>query len=57
MKYILMIIALCLSACDDAPEQKIAAPQRAALDKASGVDQTVQQSTDDAKKKIEDADK
>jgi hypothetical protein len=57
MKYILMMIAVCLSACDHAPEQKIAAPQRAALNKASGVDQTVQQSTDDAKKKIEDAEK
>lgn len=57
MKYILIAVALCLSACDDAPEQKIAASQRAVLQQASGVNQTVQQSTDDAKKKVEDAEK
>ncbi|MFY9261187.1 MAG: hypothetical protein WAO71_11845 [Gallionella sp.] len=57
MKYILIVMALCLAACDSAPEQKIAAPQRAALDKARGVDQTVQQSTEDAKKKTEEAEK
>lgn len=57
MKYILIAVALCLSACDDVPEQKIAAPQRAVLQQASGVNQTVQQSTDDAKKKVEDAEK
>lgn len=57
MKYILIAVALCLSACDDVPEQKIAASQRAVLQQASGVNQTVQQSTDDAKKKVEDAEK
>jgi outer membrane lipoprotein-sorting protein len=57
MKYFLIAIALCLSACDKAPEQKIAAPQRDALKKAEGVDQTVQQNTEAMKKKAEDAEK
>lgn len=57
MKYFLIAIALCLSACDKAPEQKIAAPQRAALEKAKGVDQAAQKNAEAEKKKIEDATK
>lgn len=58
MKYILLVAILLLAACDNStPAPKIAAPQRAALDKAKGVDQTVQTGTDEAKKKIEDAEK
>jgi hypothetical protein len=55
MKYILFAIALLLSACDNSP--KIAAPQRAALEKAKSVEQTVQKSDEESKKKIEDAEK
>lgn len=57
MKYILLALALLLTACDKPPTPKIAAPQREVLDKAKGVDQMVQKNTDEEKKKIEDADK
>lgn len=58
MKYILLTIALLLTACDNStPAPKIAAPQREALEKAKGVDQAVQKNTEDEKKKIEDAEK
>ena len=59
MKYILLAIVFLLSACDGPPGQtpKIAAPQREALEKAKGVDQTVQTKTEESKKKIEDAEK
>ena len=55
MKYILIVVPLLLNACD--PTTKIAAPQRAALEKAKGVDQVVQKETEESKKKIEDAEK
>lgn len=55
MKYILFIVALLLTGCDNSG--KIAAPQRAALDKAKAVDQVVQTTTDESKKKIEDTEK
>jgi len=57
MKYILLAVALLLTACDKPPTPKIAAPQREVLDKAKGVDQMVQKNTEDEKKKIEDAEK
>jgi hypothetical protein len=58
MKYILLAVVLLFTACDkSAPTPKIAAPQREALDKAKGVDQTVQQSTDDLKQKAVEAEK
>lgn len=57
MKYILLAIALMLTACDKPPTPKIAAPQREALDKAKGVDQAVQQSAEESRKKIEEAEK
>lgn len=57
MKYILLTVALLLTACDKPPTPKIAAPQREVLDKAKGVDQMVQKNTEESKKKIEDADK
>ena len=57
MKYFLLVIALLLAACDKPAAPKIAAPQREALDKAKAVDQAVQQSTEEEKKKIEDAEK
>lgn len=56
MKYLLPLIALLLVACDNSTP-KIAAPQRAELDKAKEVNQMVQQNTEDSKKKIEDAEK
>ncbi|MBI3479122.1 MAG: hypothetical protein HY016_02010 [Nitrosomonadales bacterium] len=57
MKYILLAVVL-LAACDrSTPAPKIAAPQRAALEKAQGVDQVVKTNTDESKKKIEDAEK
>jgi len=57
MKYILLALALLLTACDKPPTPKIAAPQREVLDKAKAVDQAVQQNTEEEKKKIEDAEK
>ncbi len=58
MKYILIAVALLLAACDNSTTTpKIAAPQREVLEKAKGVDQAVQKSTEESKKKIEDAEK
>jgi len=58
MKYILLAVVLLLNACDNSSTApKIAAPQREALEKARGVDQTVQKATDESKQKIEDAEK
>jgi len=57
MKYFLLAITLLFAACDKPPVPKIAAPQREALEKAKAVDQTVQKTTEEEKKKIEDAEK
>jgi hypothetical protein len=58
MKYILLAVVLLLNACDNSSTApKIAAPQREALEKAKGVDQAVQNATEESKKKIEDAEK
>jgi hypothetical protein len=58
MKYIFLAAALLLTACDNATStSKIAAPQRAALEKAKGVEQVVQNGAEESKKKIEDAEK
>ena len=58
MKYILLAVALLLNACDKAPTvPKIAAPQREALEKAKGVEQTVQNASEESKKRIEDEEK
>jgi hypothetical protein len=57
MKYILLAVALLLTACDKPSVPKIAATQREALEKAKGVDQTVQKNAEEEKKKIEDAGK
>ena len=57
MKYILLAIALLLTACDKPAAPKIAAPQREALEKAKAVDQTVRNATSESKKKIDDAEK
>lgn len=58
MKYILLAIALMLNACDNpSPAPKIAAPQRDALEKAKGVDQAVQQGTEQMQNKIDNAEK
>lgn len=58
MKYFVLIAVLLLNACDNSSTvPKIAAPQREALEKAKGVNQTVQKAADDSKQKIEDAEK
>jgi hypothetical protein len=57
MKYIILAIALMLTACDKPTVPKIAAPQREALEKARGVDQVVQDAAAASKKQIEDAEK
>ena len=57
MKYILLAIVLLFTACDKPPTPKIAAPQREALEKAKGVEQTVQKEADESQKKIDDATK
>ncbi len=55
MKYILLAVTLLFAACDKPPTPKIAAPQREALEKAKGVEQTIQKEADESQKKIEDA--
>lgn len=55
MKYILLAITLIFAACDKPPTPKIAAPQREALEKAKGVEQTVQKEAEESQKKIDDA--
>ena len=58
MKYFLLVVVLMLNACDNSSSApKIAAPQRDALEKAKGVDQTIQNAADQTKQKIEDAEK
>ena len=58
MKNVVLILVLLLNACgDSSTAPKIAAPQRDALDKAKGVDQSVQKATDEMKQKIEDSEK
>jgi hypothetical protein len=57
MKYILLAVTLLFAACDKPPTPKIAAPQREALEKAKGVDQTVQKEAEESQKKIDDATK
>lgn len=54
MKYLLIAITLLFAACDKPATPKIAEPQREALDKARGVEQTVQQSADVTKQNVED---
>jgi len=55
MKYILLVAALLLAACDKPPTPKIAETQRNALEKAKGVDQALQKEAEASKQKIEDA--
>jgi len=55
MKYILLVLALLLTACDKPPTPKIAAPQREALEKAKGVDQAVQKQSEETQKNVKDA--
>jgi len=55
MKYILLVLALLLTACDKPPTPKIAAPQREALEKAKGVDQVVQKDAEETQKKAKEA--
>jgi len=60
MKYFVLVpvLVMSLNACDSSSTApKIAAPQREVLDKAKGVDQTVQKAADESKQKIEDAEK
>jgi ABC-type enterochelin transport system substrate-binding protein len=58
MKYFLLVVVLLLNACDNSSTApKIAAPQRDALEKAKGVDQTLKNANDETKQKIEDAEK
>lgn len=54
MKHILLAVILLLSACDGSStsKQKIAEPQRQALEKAKGVDQTSQKANEELQKKI-----
>lgn len=58
MKVILLAAVLLLGACDGAPgtpPPKIAEPQREALEKARGVDQTLQQADEEQRKRISEA--
>jgi len=57
MKYILFTTLLLLSACDrsSTPPPKLAEPQREALDKAKGVNQTLQKAGEEQQKSISDA--
>lgn len=57
MKYFLLAVLLLLSACDGppAPAPKIAEPQRDALEKAKGVEQTLQKADEESQKKISES--
>lgn len=57
MKCILFAIILLLGACDgsSAPTPKIAEPQREALEKAKGVEQTLQKAAEEQQKNISEA--
>ena len=57
MKYILLAIMLLLGACDrpSAPEPKLAAPQREALEQTKDVGQTLQQASEQQQKNISEA--
>jgi len=55
MKYILLVLALLLTACDKPPTPKIATPQREALEKAKGVDQVVQKNAEETQNKAKEA--
>jgi hypothetical protein len=55
MKRILIVLALLLGACDKTPPPKIAEPQIQELDKAKGVEQTLQKGSEAEKKNIDDA--
>ena len=57
MKIILFAVILLLGACDgpSAPTPKLAEPQREALEKARGVGQTLQQSSEQMRDKVGDA--
>lgn len=53
MRYILLAVMLLLGACDgpSAPTPKIAEPQREALEKAKGVEQTLQKADEESRQK------
>ena len=57
MKYILFAVILLLGACDgsSAPTPKIAEPQREALEKAKGVEQTLQKADEESRKKVSES--
>lgn len=57
MKYLILAILLLLGACDGstAPKAKIAEAQRADIEKAKGVNQTLQKAEEESKKKISEA--
>lgn len=57
MRIVGFIAVLLLGACDgsSAPTPKLAEPQREALEKARGVEQTLQQSSEETQRKIDDA--
>ncbi len=56
MRFILLVAVLLLNGCDNSSSTpKIAAPQRAALEKAKEVDQIVQKSAEETQKKAKDA--
>lgn len=57
MRIILLAVALLLVACDgpSTPAPKIAEPQRDALEKAKGVGQTLQHSSEETQRKIDES--
>lgn len=57
MRIVVLAVVLLLGACDgtSAPAPKIAEPQREALEKARGVEQTLQQSSEQMRDKVGEA--
>lgn len=53
--FLLFSLSFSLVACDAPPPPDIIKPQREALEKAKGVEQTLQKDADDTRKKIEEA--
>lgn len=53
--FLLFSLSFSLAACEAPPPPDIIKPQREVLEKAKGVEQTLQKEADDTRKKIEEA--
>lgn len=54
-RFLFLLFSLLLAACEAPPPPDIIKPQREALEKAKGVEQTLQKEADEMRKKIDEA--